>query len=307
MAELLNLLDCALRLQICISQEKNYRDFMRQQIYKRVGSSAADRQQLIELHHLRVAALNAHLEKTSALIEDLQEKRKMLFVALDKISAAPMVNYRYEQVLKNKQSAILGLCIEPDSESLNSTLENFRVPIERACKLLQRLEELILTSKADPIFSNASRTENSLGAERECVRNTLVELIEAEESIHNVISENVRYSKEKANVWESRINLAEKKDDEYMKLLAEKQKKLHEAAFEKLDKALSIHSLSEMELPAFISEALSAVERIERKCGLVPKELMRKNKPVLCLSLLDRLLLLIEKLDQLLEEEERPE
>lgn len=291
MVALLKVLDALLLLEICLGKEKQFRNFMKQTITGRSDLEETEKKTLLAFQNSRLSEINAGLEKLQSVTSVFQDLRKTFYITLDEISAAPSGSPGFELMLRLHADFVeksLHLD-EPEQHFWASLFTQLKDPVVKATALLEKFER---------VYANGAPVEPGMEfdeLDRADMMRVVAEMISAEEFIHSFLNENILTEKENLMIWQAREQMSARREDGYLQVLARRRRELHESTISVLEGIMSNRNQqSNFEPPEFVHKAISVVERIEKSCSLTPKPLVSTNAILLSVSLLDRMLFLME-------------
>lgn len=171
-----------------------------------------------------------------------------------------------------------------------TSLAKIEPALVRVSNLLRRIDSLFQGPKSRDVESQAS--DVLIQADRDECRSLLAELLSVESQLRSLVCVGILEEKEKIDLWQRRVLVAEKIDDSYLALRARRRLQIHEESLRLLRTALS----EDLDLPESFNGALAAVEAVERSLGLVANTIPGRTNVVAAMTLFDRILFLSENL-----------
>ncbi len=249
-----------------------------------LGSFAAKQ---IELLDSAIFALELQEDQIRSIKDRLKEA--MVLAGIHEPFEDKIVRLKIEPGLKHAPQ------IEPIEISLY--LSKIEPQLKRLTGLLERFESFaFLTGEKDLLAPAQSPTvldHSPLISNRLQCKETLIELIRTESDLRRITNVLLNSEKEKMELWQRRVLLAEKVGDSFLAHRARKRKNMYEKLVWCLEPQEGIRNSN---LPLAFEQARVVVERVEKRCGLVPNEVLEQNSCVFALSLVDRIYFLLENL-----------
>lgn len=229
------------------------------------------------------------LEKYKSIYWNLADslKRRMVISGI-------LVPYEDKVVSFYADSKLSGLT-ETESVDLSKFFSEINSPLERVTKLLNEFEEHFAFRAGTEIITENLSADLEVG--RKKCKQIIAELFEADRFLREVFNLFVQSELNKLELWQRRVLVAERIGDKYLAERARKRKEVYERVVAFLDSSSS----ENCDLPSIFEQARVTVERVEKKLGLQPNELLNKDRTAFALSLFDRIYFLLENLYLLLE------
>ncbi len=252
----------------------------------------------------RIKRDEQRLNEVIAVGDKFKSLRRRLAFAMSDAGVLEKL-YSYERTLQKTNDALINeLSKNLESTDASEYFARMNEHLIRITKLLEQFDRLFLQEDSSSIISTMSKESSTLlKANRAEARNALAELIESERCLRFIGEKVIDYEEEQLYLWTRRVQIAKQMDNPIWEIHTLERKRIHEEFLEKLKSFLAAKSTESSGLPAAFLQARIVVERIEQKCGLVPNEVLRENSFAFAFSLFDRILLLLEGLDEFLEEE----
>lgn len=279
---LLAIVDCLLMEEIRLRQETIY--------WKGTALDAETLEADAECS-MRLYAIEKNLQTILALKEKYNVVRSQL--TLSSLQHGAINQYLpHDQLLKQQQEWISAMTEEKSFIDLKSFISTIEQPLTRLTRLVQKFEKSfsIGTMSANP---NALR--GGLSLHREEARAALADLLVVRKEFRNAMTTGLSAERAQLELWSHRLTIAEHLNDLVLVFRTKQRVELCREVLSALE-SMRLPRPVACSLPAVFAEARDLIERVERKCGLVPCKSVENDSLEFVLTLFDRMLLLLETL-----------